>query len=203
MEPGSYQTIKKQSEAIYKEKGSKFIAKVFYIETEEQFKGQLEKVKKDYHDARHHCYAYRINPESEQYRSNDDGEPSGTAGKPILNQIYSRELFNVLVVVVRYFGGTKLGVSGLINAYKTATHEALSSAQIETRYIMHQLELNFEYPIINDVMRIIKEENLEILNQFYYHNCVIKLTVKKSNLERVLIRLEKVHKVKFKVLKSR
>ena len=202
MEPGSYQTIKKQSEAIYKEKGSKFIAKAFYIETEEQFREQLDKVKKEYHDARHHCYAYRINPEHEQIRSNDDGEPSGTAGKPILNQIYSLELFNVLVIVVRYFGGTKLGVSGLINAYKTATNEALLSAQIKTRYIMHQLELNFEYPKMNDVMRIIKDENLEILSQFYEQNCVIKLTVKKNNLKRVLIRLEKIRQVKFKVLKS-
>lgn len=203
MEKGSYKTVVGESEGIYKEKGSKFIARVFYAATEDDCKELLAGVKREFHDARHHCYAYRIGPEAEQFRSNDDGEPSGTAGKPILNQIYSFELFDVFIVVVRYFGGTKLGTSGLITAYKAATHEALSSARIEKRYITREMEFSFEYPIMNDVMRIIKEEKLQINDQYYDTNCVIKLTVKKSNLERVLIRLEKIRELKFNVLESK
>lgn len=203
MEKGSYKTIVGESEGIYKEKGSKFIARAFHASTEDDCKELLAKVKKEYHDARHHCYAYRIGPEAEQFRSNDDGEPSGTAGKPILNQIYSFELFDVFVVVVRYFGGTKLGISGLITAYKAATLEALSIARIETRHITREMEFSFEYPIMNDVMRIIKEEKLKINEQYYDTNCVIKLTVDKSNLESVLIRLEKIRDLKFNVLESK
>lgn len=202
MEPGSYKTIKSRSEGIYKEKGSKFIAIAIYVEKEEECKTHLAYIKKKYHDARHYCYAYRLNPEQEHFRSNDDGEPSGTAGKPILNQIYSLDLFNVMVVVIRYFGGTKLGTSGLINAYKTASREALSEAIVETRHIKQHLELIFEYPLMNDIMRIIKEENLDITEQFYDQQCVIKLTVKKSSLEHILKRLVKLRELKFKVLNS-
>lgn len=202
MNSGFFKTIKLPAEGLYKEKGSKFIARVYYAETEDECKEKLTEVKKEFHDARHHCYAYRIQPEDEQFRSNDDGEPSGTAGKPILNQIYSKELFNVIVVVVRYFGGTKLGTSGLINAYKTAANEALSSGKIEKRYITRELELKFAYPLMNDVMRIIKEENLEINDQFYDSNCVIKLTVNKSKLNQVESRLKKLLTLEFKLLKS-
>ena len=202
MDRGSYKTIKYQAEGLFKDKGSKFIARIYYAETEEDCKEKLVEVKKEFHDARHHCYAYRIQPEEEQFRSNDDGEPSGTAGKPILNQLYSFELFNVIIIVVRYFGGTKLGTSGLINAYKTSALEALSSTKIITRDITRKMELRFAYPLMNDVMRIIKEEKLRIIDQFYDKNCVIKLIVNKSKLSQVKLRMEKLLTLEFKVLES-
>jgi len=196
----SYKTILKQSESIFKEKGSKFIARVFHVETEEECKEILLQVKKEFHDARHHCYAYRINPEKEETRSNDDGEPSGTAGKPILNQIFSFNLYNVMVVVVRYFGGTKLGVSGLINAYKTSTRETLSEARKIKRFITQQFLLKFEYPLMNDVMRIIKEENLKSSTPEMKTNCVIKIEIKKNNIDRIKIRLESLRGLELKAL---
>ena len=202
MDRGSYKTIKYQAEGFFKDKGSKFIARIYYAETEDDCKAKIAEVKKEFYDARHHCYAYRIKPEDEQFRSNDDGEPSGTAGKPILNQIYSFELFNVIIIVVRYFGGTKLGTSGLINAYKTSALEALSSTKIITRDITRKMELRFASPLMNDVMRIIKEEKLKIIDQFYDKNCVIKLTVNKSKLSQVKLRMEKLLTLEFKVLES-
>ncbi len=202
MDRGSYKTIKYQAEGLYKDKGSKFIARIYYVQTEEECKAKIAEVKKEFYDARHHCYAYRIKPEDEQFRSNDDGEPSGTAGKPILNQLYSFELFNVIVIVVRYFGGTKLGTSGLINAYKTSALEAISATKIIKRYITREMELRFAYPLMNDVMRIIKEENLKIIDQIYDSKCVIKLTVNKSDLDLVRGRLKKILTLEFKVLKS-
>ena len=198
----SYKIITTASESIYKEKGSKFIAKVFAVETEEQFKEILKTVKKEYYDARHHCYAWRIHPEKEQYRSNDDGEPSGSAGKPILNQLYSFELFNVCVIVIRYFGGTKLGVSGLINAYKTVSRDALSKAGIVTKFITSNYELEFDYPLLNDMMRIIKEENLEILDQNFEMSCIIKIAIKKNEEKKLISKLSKFHKLKLKPLKT-
>lgn len=129
-----FKTVKK-SEGLYKEKGSKFIAVAYPVKSEDEFKEAYADVKNEYHNARHHCYAYRVNPEEEEVRSNDDGEPSGTAGKPILNQLYSFELYNICVIVVRYFGGTKLGVSGLINAYKQATIDAINNANIKTEHL--------------------------------------------------------------------
>lgn len=202
MDSDSYITIKKSSEGIYKEKGSKFIAKAFHVEDEEQCKALLQHMKKEYHDARHHCYAYRFNPEKEIFRSNDDGEPSGTAGKPILNQLYSFELINVLVVVIRYFGGTKLGVSGLINAYKSATRNALQIASKEKRFITRAFDLRFEYPLMNDVMRVIKEEKLILSEQKFEETCVIKITVKKNTVERVLNRLKKIRGLVIKDLEN-
>ena len=165
MEPDSFLTIKGESEGLFKDKGSKFIAKAYPVENEGQVKEILAGLKKEYHDARHHCYAYRINPEDEQFRSNDDGEPSGTAGKPILNQLLSKELMNVMVVVIRYFGGTKLGVSGLINAYKNATIEALNNSSIVKQFIYRQIEIRFDYLLMNSVMRLIKEEDADIVEQ--------------------------------------
>ena len=202
MEQDFYKTLSRVSEGLYKEKGSKFIAKIYPIETEEEFKSALASVKKEFHDARHHCFAYRINPEKEQFRSSDDGEPSGTAGKPLLNQILSFELFNILVVVVRYFGGTKLGVSGLINAYKTATRDAISQSKIVTKYIYRNLSLHFEYPLMNDVMRIVKEEHLEVMEQLFELSCILKIKVKKNDFEKVAFRLSKIRAVKVKELKD-
>ncbi len=202
MEQDFYKTVKGVSEGLYKEKGSKFIARVFPAESEEEARLLLASVKKEFHDARHHCYAYRINPEKEEFRSNDDGEPSGTAGKPILNQLLSFGLFNVLVVVVRYFGGTKLGVSGLILAYKNATHDALERAEIVTVFITRALELSFEYSLMNDVMRIVKDERLQITGQQFEMICKMKINVKKNDLEKVVNRLNKVRGLTVSLLKN-
>jgi uncharacterized YigZ family protein len=202
MESDSFFTIKFESEGVFKDKGSKFIAKAYPVENEEQVKEILAMLRKEYYDARHHCYAYRINPEEEQYRSNDDGEPSGTAGKPILNQLLSRELMNVLVVVIRYFGGIKLGVSGLINAYKTTTIEAIENSKIVKRFIYRQIEIRFEYPMMNSVMRLVKEEDVEVLEQKFDLNCVIKIKIKKNDLEKIISMLEEMREISFDVLKN-
>ena len=202
MDQFSYQTIEAPSEGFYKEKGSKFIALAYPVESAEQCKEILDKLKKEHHGARHYCYAYRIHPASEQVRSNDDGEPPGTAGKPILNQIYSFDLFNIFVVVIRYFGGTKLGVSGLINAYKTAAREALTHAVIITKEPVEEIELRFDYALMNSVMRILKHENVQVNGQFYDKSYVMKITVKKSVLEKVVLRLEKLKGVRLKILKN-
>ena len=187
-----YKTIIDPSEGLYKEKGSKFIARVFHVESEEEVKDSLNQVKKQYYDARHHCYAYRLNPENELFRSNDDGEPSGTAGKPILNQILSYELYDVLVVVVRYFGGTKLGVSGLIRAYKSATVDALGQAEIIHKTITRNVEIGFEYVLLNDVMRIIKEEDLIVLKQQFDNTCFMILEVQKNREEIIKSKFDKI-----------
>jgi uncharacterized YigZ family protein len=202
MEQDFYKTITTVAEGFYKEKGSKFIAKIFHVQTEEQIKMAMLSVKKEFHDARHHCYAYRINPEKEQFRSSDDGEPSGTAGKPILNQILSFELYDVLIVVVRYFGGTKLGVSGLIQAYKSAARDAITQSDIRTRYIYRELNLHFEYPLMNSVMRIVKEEQLEISERIQELACDFTIKVKKNELEKVLNRLIKLRGLKVKELNN-
>jgi uncharacterized YigZ family protein len=200
MDKDSFFTIQSESEGNYKERGSKFIAKAYPIESEEQIKEIFSLLRKEYYDARHHCYAYRFNPEDEQFRSNDDGEPSGTAGKPILNQLLSKELMNVLVVVIRYFGGTKLGVSGLINAYKMATIDALEKVKIVKRFVFRQIEIKFEYPMMNSVMRLIKEEDVEVLEQNFDLNCVIKIKIKKSELGKILLKLEELRNISFDVL---
>lgn len=198
----SYKTLKAPAEGLYKDKGSKFIAKAYPVVGVNQCKEIIGSLKKEYYDARHHCYAYRINPVDGQVRSNDDGEPSGTAGKPILNQIYSFELYHVLIVVIRYFGGTKLGVSGLIKAYKTASGEALLNATIITAHPTMDLELYFDYSLMNAVMRVIKEENLKINGRFYDKSYVLKLTVKKVLVKKVVSRLEKLRGIEVKLLNS-
>ncbi len=195
-----YKTIEGTPEGIYKEKGSKFIAKAFHVETEEEIKTVLNQVKKQYHDARHHCYAYRINPRDEKTRSNDDGEPSGSAGKPILNQIFSFDLYDVLLVVIRYFGGTKLGVSGLISAYKTSSREALQNAKIVEKEIRDSYRIEFDYVTTNSVMRVIKEENLLIKNQHFDNKCVIDLEIKLSTVQKSIKRLNQIRGIKLKKL---
>ena len=200
MEPDSFFTIDSAGEGIFKDKGSRFIARAFPVENEEQVKEILVNLKKEYYNARHHCYAFRFNPEEEQFRSNDDGEPSGTAGKPILNQLLSKELMNILVVVVRYFGGTKLGVSGLINAYKCATIDALENTKIVKRFIYRQIEIRFEYPLMNSVMSLVKEEAVEVLEQNFNLNCVIKIRIKKIDLKKIIFKLEELREINFDVL---
>jgi uncharacterized YigZ family protein len=198
----TYRTIAESSEGLFKDKGSKFIAIAFSADSEEQFKEILIEIKKQYHDARHHCYAYMIGPDKSCSRSNDDGEPNGTAGKPVLNQILSLDLTNIGVVVVRYFGGTKLGVSGLINAYKTASREALEHATIVEKTINEIYSLHFNYPLMNEVMRVMKEEQLEQLNTRFEMTCYLEFSVRKKIAEKVAERFENIFGVKIKYIKT-
>ena len=193
--PDQYSTVSGRGEGFYKEKGSKFISIAVHVETEEDVKEQLIQIKKQYHDARHHCYGYRLGIEEDLFRANDDGEPSGTAGKPILNQIYSYEMYQVLVVVVRYFGGTKLGVSGLVTAYKTAAREALENAEKELRYLTVKFRLTCDYPVVDQLMRVIKEEQLNVLKQEFELRCSFVVEVKKNNKTMVFSRLMLWHEI--------
>ncbi len=158
-------TLQKEGEGFYKEKGSKFLGYAYKVKSVEEVSERLDELKAKYHDARHFCFAYRINPEKPEVRANDDGEPSNSAGAPIYNQILSNELWNCLVVVVRYFGGTKLGVSGLIGAYKEAASEALNDSKIVEEYLVEELRVKFPYSQMNDVMRIIKDMNASIIEE--------------------------------------
>lgn len=176
----TYLTIAKASEGLYKDKGSKFIAYAYPVFTEGEIKEILGEIKKNHHNARHHCYAWRLGADMERYRANDDGEPSGTAGRPILGQIRSKKLTNILIVVVRYFGGTLLGVSGLIKAYGTAAEDALEQAEITECVVEDLLEVKFEYSAMNDVMTIIKDDNLEQLETQFELSCRIVLAVRQS-----------------------
>lgn len=198
----TYKTITKASTGLYKEKGSKFIAIACTVQSEEDVKEKLEELKKEYHNARHHCYAYQLGFDKSAYRINDDGEPSGTAGKPIFGQINSFELTNILIVVVRYFGGTKLGVSGLIRAYKTAAKDALENSKIITKTVNEIYELKFEYPLMNDIMRILKEENLEQFDQNFELSCSLKFSVRKRDAERVKEKFKQMHGIQVKYLKT-
>ena len=192
MEADEYRTIAAPSEAIYTEKRSKFIAIALPVRTVEEVKMRLEEYQKKYYDARHVCYAYMLGHERKDFRANDNGEPSGTAGKPILGQINSYELTDVLIIVVRYFGGIKLGTSGLIVAYRTAASEALTNAKIEERTVDDMLTVLFEYPFMNDVMRIVKEEQPDILEQSYDMDCRMTLRIRRSMMSKLRARLEKV-----------
>lgn len=176
----TYFTIASPSEGLYKEKGSKFLAFAYHVETEAEVKEHVERIKKEYFDARHHCYAYILGARKDAFRINDDGEPSGTAGKPIHGQLLSKDLTNVLVVVVRYFGGIKLGVSGLINAYKTAARDALDQAKIVEKTIDLGYHLHFEYPLMNDVMRILKEYDIPPSNPKFELDCELDFFIRQS-----------------------
>ncbi len=192
MSTDTYKTIAAPSEGIYTEKRSKFIAIALPVRTVEEVKQYLEAYQKKYYDARHVCYAYMLGHERKNFRANDNGEPSGTAGKPILGQINSYELTDVLIIVVRYFGGIKLGTSGLIVAYRTAASEALANAKIEERTVDDTLTVLFEYPFMNDVMRIVKEEQPDILEQSYDMDCRMTLRIRRSMMSKLRARLEKV-----------
>lgn len=192
MTEDTYKTIAAPAESVYTEKRSKFIAIALPVRTLAEIKAYLDEYQKKYYDARHVCYAYMLGAERKEFRANDNGEPSGTAGKPILGQINSNELTDILVIVVRYFGGIKLGTSGLIVAYKTAVAQALSEAQIIEKTVDEQVTVVFEYPFMNDIMRIVKEESSEILNQSYDMDCVMTLRIRKLQMPRLRMRLEKV-----------
>lgn len=192
MSEDTYKTIAVPSEGIYTEKRSKFIAIALPVRTVEEVKAHLEIYQKKYYDARHVCYAYMLGAERKDFRANDNGEPSGTAGKPILGQINSRELTDVLVIVVRYFGGIKLGTSGLIVAYRMAASLALDEAPVIEKTVDEDVAVAFEYPFMNDIMRIVKEESPEILEQSYDMDCLMRLRIRKSMMGKLRARLEKV-----------
>ncbi|MCK3686392.1 YigZ family protein [Maribellus sp. YY47] len=179
-----YKTIEQTSTGYFKDKGSKFYSYAYPIREEEEVKDIIQQLKKEHHSARHHCYAWRLGTEEITTRANDDGEPSSTAGKPILGQLQSYEVTNILVVVVRYFGGTLLGVSGLINAYRNATIEALNNAGIITKLIETSYELKFGYDLLNTVMYHIKQENLNITVTDFQENCRLVFKVRKSDAEK-------------------
>ena len=185
----TYKTIADVSEGLYTEKRSKFIAVALPVKTVEEIKEHLEVYQKKYYDARHVCYAYMLGHERKDFRANDNGEPSGTAGKPILGQINSNELTDILVIVVRYFGGIKLGTSGLIVAYKAAAAEAIAAATILEKTVDDEVTVLFEYPFMNDVMRIVKEEEPEIVHQSYDMDCRMTLRIRRSCMPRLRERL--------------
>ena len=195
MEEDSYRTIAAPAEATLRERGSRFLAYAYPVEEEEEIKPLLEALRKRYYDATHHCYAWRLGPKGELFRANDDGEPSGTAGKPILGQMLSKEVTNLLVVVVRYFGGTKLGVPGLIGAYRESTAAVLDTAQIEQRTVDARLEVNFSYLAMNEVMKVIKEMQPKIINQSFDNLCTIRLAIRRGREAELLARLEKCEDV--------
>lgn len=201
LEKFDYKTIDKPAEGIFKDKGSKFIARAYPVGSEEKIKSILSKVKKEYHDARHHCYAYRIGVDDEKFRINDDGEPSGTAGRPIYRKIISYDLTDILIIVIRYFGGTKLGVSGLINAYKSASNEALENAVIVKKALIDTVNMTFHYSLINRVMVIIKKHHLNVLNQDFGFECKISFEVRKKDAEVIIAKFKKIHGVKMETYK--
>ncbi len=196
----TYKTIAKPSEGYFKDKGSRFIARAFNVNSEDEIKNILLSIKKEYHDARHHCYAYRLGVNKERYRYNDDGEPSSTAGKPIYGQILSSNLTDMLIIVIRYFGGTKLGVSGLINAYKSAAKDAIGNSKIIVKSVNDTMTLCFSYQILNQCMRIIKENGLGVVYQDFKESCKMELEIKKNDTNRIQKIFEKIHGVQIEVV---
>ena len=192
MADDSYRTIKQVAEGYYTEKRSRFISYAIPVRTVEEVKEQLDRYRKQYYDARHVCWAYMLGPDRLTFRANDDGEPSSTAGKPILGQINSNELTDILILVVRYFGGIKVGTSGLIVAYKAAAAEAIAAATVIEKTVDEEVTIMFEYPFMNDVMRIVKEEEPEILRQSYDMDCSMTLRIRSSMMPKLRARLEKV-----------
>jgi uncharacterized YigZ family protein len=187
-----FKTITATSEGFYSEKRSKFFAFAHHVETAEQAKDIVTSYRKKFYDARHVCFAYMLGPERTEFRANDDGEPSSTAGKPILGQINTNELTDILVVVVRYYGGVNLGTSGLICAYREAAADAIAHAVIETRQVEEVVCYNFAYPLMNDVMRIVKEMQPRVIDQTFDNTCSIKLAIRKSEVEQLRNRLAKL-----------
>mgnify|MGYP006319965219 FL=1 len=188
----AYKTIKQESEGTYSELRSKFLAFAHPVTTVEEAMALVERYQKEYYDARHVCWAYMLGAERATFRSNDNGEPSGTAGKPILGQINSLELTDVIVLVVRYFGGVKLGTSGLIVAYRTAAAEALSNAEIVDRTVDVEYTFTFEYPFMNGIMKVVREMEARIVSQSYDMDCSMTLSIRKGKLDELKERIRKV-----------
>ena len=186
-----YRTVAAPAEAACRERSSKFLAWIYPVRTEEEIREHLEALRKRFFDATHHCYAWRLGPRGEAFRANDDGEPSGTAGKPILGQLLSNELTDCLVVVVRYFGGTKLGVPGLIAAYKESAAAAIEAAQIVERTVDRIVTVDFPYVAMNDIMRVVKELQPRIEEQTFDNLCTLRLTIRESRADLLEERLRK------------
>ncbi|MBL0329149.1 MAG: YigZ family protein [Bacteroidetes bacterium] len=198
----TYFTIKEPSEGLFKDRGSKFLGLAFPVSSEEEIKKHLADLKKLHPGANHHCYAFRLGADKQAYRANDDGEPSNTAGKPILGQIQSKDLTNILIVVVRYFGGTLLGVSGLINAYKLAALDAINNAQITEKTVNDYYSIRFDYVHMNEVMKIIKDQELKIESQNSELTCSITFSVRKSNSTAIYDRMSKIEGLEIKYIKT-
>lgn len=198
----TYKTIESASEGIFRDKGSKFIAYAYPIRSEDEVKPIITALRAEHTKARHFCYAYRLTPDRSVFRINDDGEPSGTAGRPILNSLLSEDVTNILMVVVRYFGGTLLGVPGLINAYKTASIEALKVSKIINKTVNDIYEANFDYLQMNDVMKLVKEEHIDVLAQQFDTQCVLKFEIRKNQLNQILGKFDKIAGVKLKYLQT-
>ncbi len=191
MEADLYKTIEEAVEVTMRERSSKFLSFIYPVENEEQIREALDALRKRYFDATHHCYAWRLGPRGEQFRANDDGEPSGTAGKPILGQMLSHEITDCLIVVVRYFGGTKLGVPGLIAAYKESAANAIEAATVVERTVDRKLTAHFPYITMNDVMRVIKEEQPRITGQEFDNLCTMHLTIREGRADILIEKLKK------------
>lgn len=202
MDSDTYKTITSSSQGIYKDKGSRFISIAIPVSDQEEIKPIIEKIKKEHHEARHHCYAYMIGHERLAWRVNDDGEPSGTAGRPILGQINSYGLTNIIIVVSRYFGGTLLGVSGLINAYRSAAASAIENAGIIEKTLQEYYEITYPYISMNDVMRILKEENVGQSEQSFDLECRILLNFRISFKEKILNRLSRIEGLTYRYLET-
>lgn len=195
----TYQTIDSEATGLFKDRGSRFIAIAVPVTSQEEIKGRLEELRKEYHDARHHCYAWVLNPDRQAWRINDDGEPSGTAGRPILAQINSRELTNILVVVIRYFGGTLLGVSGLINAYRTAAADALAKCSVVERHLTESWHISFPYVSMNDVMKVLKEEGCgQSAHNYSGDEVSLDISFRSSRSEHLTGRLGKITGLRLK-----
>lgn len=190
--PDSFKSISGVSEGLFKDNGSRFIAKAYPVETEDEVRQIVSSLKKEYHDARHHCYAYRLGYKGDVYRANDDGEPSSSAGRPILGQIDSNELSDILIVVIRYFGGIKLGIPGLIRAYKTSSADAIANATIITKVAKRRFRMEFGYLEMNSVMKIIKDLGLEQSDQEFGTACSLNVSVRLSAVDDFLDRAEKI-----------
>jgi uncharacterized YigZ family protein len=196
----TYFTIEEKVEGLYKEKGSRFISLAFPVSKEDEVKEILKDIKKEYYDARHHCYAYILGYDKSAYRMNDDGEPSSTAGKPIYGQLLSNDLTNILVVVVRYFGGTKLGVSGLIQAYKQAALDALNNAKIIEKTVDEIYSIIFDYVLMNDVMKVLKDFDVIQMNHRFDNACYLEFRTRKSNSIKIVDNLSSIDGVNVKFL---
>lgn len=192
----TYRTILLPSEGLFKDKGSKFIAYAYPVYSEDEIKEIIQTTKKEHYSARHHCYAWRLGYEKLHFRANDDGEPSSTAGKPILGQIQSYDLTNILIIVVRYFGGTLLGVSGLINAYRNAAQNAINNAEIIEKLVEKQLFIKFDYGVMNEVMKIFKDEKLPQIDPQFDLKCSIKTKIRLNDAERIELALTKIEGLK-------
>lgn len=199
MEDDLFFTIKKPTTGIYKEKGSRFISFALPVTNETEAKTQLTALTKEYHDARHHCFAYILGHNKQLFRFSDDGEPSGTAGRPIYGQLLSFNVTNVLLVVIRYFGGTKLGTSGLIKAYKNAAKDALEKASIEKKHVQEHYHIVFPFPAINEVMNLLNKNNVNILSQSFTDRVSLSFSVRKSFAENLSKTLSKISGVKIEM----